>query len=47
MYFRQVVLEAEFRDIRIAVSFAVVSFFVASFVVVCFLHVCVYVSVHL
>jgi len=44
---RQIALEAEFRDIRVAVLFLVVSGFLAGFVVVCFLHIRVYFSAHL
>lgn len=42
MYVRQNDLEAEFWDIRVAVSFVVVSDFLESLVVVCFSHIFVY-----
>jgi hypothetical protein len=47
MNVRQVILEAEFWDIRVTVLFVVVSGFVASLVVVFFLHVFVYFSAYL
>jgi len=39
---RQIIVEAEFWDIRITVSFEVASVFVASLVLAYFLHVSVY-----
>ncbi len=44
MYVRQIILKAEFWNIRITVSFVVVPGFEVEFVVLLFLHVFVYFS---
>lgn len=47
MNFRQVILQAEFWDIRVTVSFIVVSGFMAGLVVVYFLHALAYFSAYI